>query len=380
MAAMIAQRARLLYARAVVVGERGDPIARSLVLEGPRSLSLKEEPAHDLCPRDIRVRALLSGISHGTELSLYRGSSAFHDYYFDWDLRAFVRPDPPRPAYPATLGYEMVGVVEEAGAAVSEVVAGDLVHVGMPHREETMVDVDAALRATYPLVRLPTSTPSTRWLFVSLGMVALVALHDARVKLGDHVAVMGLGAIGLLVVQLARLAGVASVTAVDPVESRRELAREFGAAQVLDPADVAGGIGPAIKRLGGRGVDVAIETSGSTSALQDAISATGLGGTVVTVGFYQGGAPELRLGQEWHHNRLEMVSSMGAWGAPHRSHPAWDRLRIARTVVGLLSSDQLSVDALPIKYFPFEEAVDAYDWLDEHPDEAIKVALTYGGE
>jgi threonine dehydrogenase-like Zn-dependent dehydrogenase len=71
---------------------------------------------------------------------------------------------------------------------------------------------------------------------------------------------------------------------------------------------------------------------------------------------------------------------MGAWGAPHRSHPAWDRLRIARTVVGLLSSDQLSVDALPIKYFPFEEAVDAYDWLDEHPDEAIKVALTYGGE
>ena len=64
---------------------------------------------------------------------------------------------------------------------------------------------------------------------------------------------------------------------------------------------------------------MAIETSGTTAGLHDAIAAAGLGGRVVTVGFYQGGAPELRLGEEWHHNRLDMVSSMGAWGAPHRA-------------------------------------------------------------
>ena len=50
-----------------------------------------------------------------------------------------------------------------------------------------------------------------------------------------------------------------------------------------------------------------------------AVAFFGLTIRVVTVGFYQGGAPELRLGEEWHHNRLEMVSSMGAWGAPHRA-------------------------------------------------------------
>jgi 2-desacetyl-2-hydroxyethyl bacteriochlorophyllide A dehydrogenase len=352
-------------------------LGRSLVLEGPRTLRLQPEEQPELGPRDIRARALISGISHGTELSLYRGSSAFHDLYFDRELRAFVQQDPPRPAYPATLGYEMVGVVEATGAAVSEVVTGDLVHMGMPHREVTVLDVDAALQMTYPLVRLPSTAPGDRWLFVSLASVALVALHDARVKLGDHVAVMGLGAIGLLVVQLARLAGAASVTAVDPVPARRELALRLGAAVALDPAGGAEGAGPAMKRAAGRGVDVAIETSGNTSALQDAIAATILGGTVVTVGFYQGGAPELRLGAEWHHNRLEMVSSMGAWGAPHRNHPAWDRARVARTAVGMLASGQLQVDEFPIRRFPFEDAVDAYRWLDEHPDEAIKVALTY---
>ncbi len=70
---------------------------------------------------------------------------------------------------------------------------------------------------------------------------------------------------------------------------------------------------------------------------------------------------------------------MGAWGAPHRSHPAWDRARVARTVVGMLASGRLRTDDFPIRRFPFDEAVEAYRWLDEHPDEAIKVALTYDG-
>ena len=99
----------------------------------------------------------------------------------------------------------------------------------------------------------------------------------------------------------------------------------------------------------------------------------------MTVGFYQGGAPELRLGEEWHHNRLDMISSMGAWGAPHRAYPAWDRPRVLRTVVDLLAPGALRVDALPLRHFPFEHAVDAYGWLDDNPNEAVKVALTYDG-
>jgi 2-desacetyl-2-hydroxyethyl bacteriochlorophyllide A dehydrogenase len=354
-------------------------VARALLLEAPRTLRLRDEELPGLAPRAIRVGALLSGISHGTELSLYRGTSAFADRVFDRDLRAFVRPDPPRPTYPATLGYELVGTVEETGGDVHELQPGDLVHIGAPHRDEAVLDLDAAAVSTYPPVRLPEDAPLERWLFVSVGAVALVAAHDARIKLGDHVAVVGLGAIGLLLVQMARLAGARRVTAVDPVASRRELALELGADEAIDPLTAPDGAGAAIKRSAGRGVDVAVETSGTTAGLHDAVAAPGLGGTVVTVGFYQGGAPELRLGEEWHHNRLEMVSSMGAWGAPHRAYPAWDRPRVMRTVVELLASGAVRVDALPIRPFPFEQAVDAYGWLDVNPNEAVKVALTYDG-
>jgi 2-desacetyl-2-hydroxyethyl bacteriochlorophyllide A dehydrogenase len=354
-------------------------VVRALVLDGPRTLRLRDDEPAPLGPRDVRVRALASGISHGTELNLYRGSSAFADKVFDRDLRAFVRPDPPRPTYPAMLGYELVGVVDAAGSEVRELRVGDLVHAGAPHGEQTVLDLDAAARATYPLVPLPAVGPHEDWLFLSLGAVALVAVHDARIKLGDHVAVVGLGAIGLLVVQMAKLAGAARIAAVDPVASRRELALELGADEVLDPGDGPDGAGARLKRSGGRGADVAIETSGNTAGLHDAMAAAVLGGTVVAVGFYQGGAPELRLGEEWHHNRLDMVSSMGAWGAPHRAHPAWDRRRVMQTVVDLLATRRIRVDRLPVRRFPFEEVVDAYRWLDAHPHEAVKVVLTYDG-
>jgi len=354
-------------------------VARALLLEAPRTVRLREEEATSLAPREIRVRALLSGISHGTELSLYRGTSAFADRAFDRELRAFVRPDPPRPAYPATLGYELVGTVEQTGDAVHELQPGDLVHVGAPHGEVAVLDLDVAAASTYPPVLLPTDASRERWLFLSVGAVALVAAHDARIKLGDHVAVIGLGAIGLLLLQMARLAGAGRVTAVDPVAPRRALALDLGADEAIDPLTATDGAGAAIKRSAGRGVDVAVETSGATAGLHDAVAAAGLGGTVVAVGFYQGGAPELRLGEEWHHNRLDMVSSMGAWAAPHRAYPAWDRRRVMRTVVDLLAGGDLRVDALPVRHFPFEQAVDAYGWLDANPNEAVKVALTYDG-
>jgi 2-desacetyl-2-hydroxyethyl bacteriochlorophyllide A dehydrogenase len=354
-------------------------VARAVMLERPRSVCLRDDDLPSLRPRDIRIRTLISGISHGTELNLYRGTSPFADRVFDPALRAFVRPDAAGAGYPAPLGYELVGVVEEVGAGVEELAAGDRVHAGVPHRDAVVLDLDAALAASYPPVRLPPAMPLAHGLFLSVGAVALLAVHDAAIKLGDHVAITGLGAIGLLAVQMARLSGAARITAVDPVAARRELALTLGADDALDPASAPDGAGAAIKRAAGRGVDVAIETSGATAALHDAIASAGVGGRVVTVGFYQGGAPELRLGEEWHHNRLEMVSSMGAWSAPHRSHPAWDRGRVMQAVVDLIAGARVKVDALGVRPFAFEDAGAAYQWLDGNPSEAVKVALVYDG-
>jgi threonine dehydrogenase-like Zn-dependent dehydrogenase len=351
-------------------------VSRVLLLDAPRAAVVEEEPRRALRPGQLRVRALSSAISHGTELNLWRGSSPFGDRAFDRELRAFV----PAPAANGTrprLGYEMVAEVAEVADGVAGFAPGDIVHAGAPHGEEAILDVSAARTATYPLVKLPPGLPRDRALFASVGAVALQAVHDGRPHLGDHVVVVGLGAIGLLAVQMARLAGAARVVALDPEASRRELALALGADEALDPSAEREGAGVAVKRHGGRGADIAIETSGVTGGLHDAIASAGLGGTVVAVGFYQGGAEALRLGEEWHHNRLTLLSSMGAWGAPHRAYPAWDRLRVMETVMGLLASGAVRTDELPVRRFAFGDAPAAYEWLDAHGAEVVKVVLDY---
>jgi 2-desacetyl-2-hydroxyethyl bacteriochlorophyllide A dehydrogenase len=353
-------------------------MSRTLVLDGPRQLRLAEQPSRSLGPGEVRLRARLSGISHGTELSLYRGTSAFADKVFDRGLRAFVEPPAgSASAYPVTLGYEMISEVIEVGPGVTEVTVGDLVHTGTPHQEETVLDLAASLQATYPLVVLPTDERLERGVFLSLAAVALQAVHDAEIKLGDAVSVHGLGAIGLLAVQMCRLEGIQNVIGIDPEPHRRDLAARFGATHVLDAADDKLGL-TVRDRNGGHGVDVAIEVSGSDRGLQGALSAAGLGGTVVAAGFYQGGAAHLRLGEEFHHNRLSLIASVGSWGAPDRHAPLWNRRRVLDTAARLLFTDRVAVDGLLDRTFPFEEAPAAYQWLDEHPHDAVKVALAYG--
>ena len=100
--------------------------------------------------------------------------------------------------------------------------------------------------------------------------MALGGVRDGKVRLGDRVAVFGLGAIGLMAVQLSRLAGASWVAASDPIAARREAARETGADLVIDPTTEDAGL--AIRRAtGNAGVDVAIETSGAAQGLHHAL-------------------------------------------------------------------------------------------------------------
>ena len=93
----------------------------------------------------------------------------------------------------------------------------------------------------------------------------------------------------------------------------------------------------------GRGVDVAIDASGSDRGLQGALGAAGLSATVVAAGFYQGGAGHLHLGEEFHHNRLSLIASIGGWGTPNRHAPLWDRRRVLDVATRLLYTDRVSV-------------------------------------
>ena len=349
------------------------PLAYSLV--APRTLELQEYEDPPLGPRDVRLQSIISGISHGTELNLYRGTSPFAEKHFDREHRLFVPNEEPG-FRQMRLGYEMASRAVEVGREVTEVSVDDLVHTPTHHQPTTLVNMKRDAEAEIPMQVLSEGVTPRQAIFSALVGVALVALHDAQIKVGDHAVVFGLGAIGLIAVQLARLNGALRVTAVDPVAKRREMAARLGADEAIDPdqtdpaAMIKFGDGP-------RGADVVIEASGHYAGLQGALRCAHMGGRVVALGYYQGDATPVRLGEEWHHNRLTLVSSMGVWGCPSRHFPMWDRRRATRTVFELLDRGLVQVEPLISHTFAYRDAPAAYRLIDEHPEETIKVTLTY---
>jgi 2-desacetyl-2-hydroxyethyl bacteriochlorophyllide A dehydrogenase len=343
-----------------------------LLLTAPRALRIVPYDDPTLGRDAVRADAVASGISHGTELALYRGDSPFGGKRFDLGLRQFVEAAETE-VYPMRLGYEWVGRVGAVGDDVRGIAFGDNVHLTLPHRETHTV---ASADDPAPWLVLPEEVEPERAAFLQSAAIALQAVHDAQLKVGDQVAIFGLGVHGLLAVQLARLNGAGWVGAVDPIARRRLLAGSFGADCTLDPD--ARDAGREIKQAAGRsGPDVAIEFSGRYAALHEALRCVRVAGTVVAAGFYVGGAgSDLRLGEEFHHNRLTLVGSMSGWGVPQRES-GWDRRRLRATALHLIADGRLDVDALVTHRFPFERAAEAYELIDRRPEETLRVVLTY---
>jgi 2-desacetyl-2-hydroxyethyl bacteriochlorophyllide A dehydrogenase len=346
-------------------------MARELLLTAPRVISLAEYDDEPLRAGEVRATATASGISLGTELALYRGESPFRSKRFDLDLRLFV--DDPAAAYPARLGYEWVGVVQQVGTGVEAPRPGERIHVTLPHRQTQ--SFAAAGSSAPPWLVLPDVLSDERATLLQSTAIALQAVRDARIGIDHRVAVFGLGAFGLLAVQLARLEGAALVVAVDPIAARRELALAHGADLALDPAACDPGYE---LKSSGLGVDVAIEFSGRYAALQQALRSVRVAGLVVAAGFYVGNASDLRLGEEWLHNRLTMVASMQGWGVPNRDE-GWDRQRLRSAALDLLAAGRLRTDELMTHRFGFDDAPSAYALLDENRESALRGVLGYGG-
>ena len=345
-------------------------VPKELVLSAPRVIRFAAYEDPPLGATQVRAEAVVSGISHGTELALYRGNSPFDGKRFNLKLRLFEEGG--TQAYPMRLGYEWVGRVSALGGGARGIELGDVVHAALPHREtQTLTTADDPAAAW---LVVPAEVGPERAALLQSATIALQAVHDAGIKVGDRVAVFGLGTFGLLAVELARLNGAGWIAAVDPIAERRDLASRFGAAHTVDPED--GDAGREVKVAAGEGVDVAIEFSGRYAALHEAMRSVRLAGRVVAAGFYLGAADDLRLGEEWHHNRLTLVGSMSGWGAPHRD-TGWDRRRLRATTLELLTDGRLDVDAFVTHRIPFERAAEAYDLIDRRPGEALRVLLTY---
>jgi threonine dehydrogenase-like Zn-dependent dehydrogenase len=209
--------------------------------------------------------------------------------------------------------------------------------------------------------------------FVRVGAIALNAVLAAAAGIGDTVVIFGQGVIGLIATFFARLGG-ALVIAVDGIEQRRAKALQLGAQYALAPGP---GTAQTIRRLtGGRGADVAIEISGSYAALREAIRSVGADSTVIAAGFYQGPGTSLLLGQEFHHNRVSVVASQ-IGSLPARLYPRWDRDRLQRTVLDLLTSGRPVVGELVSHRFDLADAGSAFRLLDENPEAALQVLLEF---
>jgi threonine dehydrogenase-like Zn-dependent dehydrogenase len=132
----------------------------------------------------------------------------------------------------------------------------------------------------------------------------------------------------------------------------------------------------------GKGVDAAIETSGNWKALHEAIRYCASNyGRVVAVGFYQGGGKDLRLGEEFHHSTFYPIGASSILAINHRGEPAsgraWDRIRVYHTLVQMFGEGEIKTDSLITHKFKFEEAQKAFDLIDKHPEDIIKVVLTF---
>jgi len=338
------------------------------LVTSPKKIEFRTYQEPPLKPNEVRVKTLVSGIKTGTEMALFSGNTPFLSNKFDPRLRLF-QPAEGEGLYPCNLGSWMVGTVIDTGAQVKKYKVGDRVHGGLAHRPTNVCAEDTL----YPLKK--GVKPETA-LFTDPAIFALQAVHDAQIKVGDEVAVFGLGALGLLAVQIARMNGAKHLYAVDMLVKRLELAQLFGADKVFDAGQRDAGL-EIKERTGGRGVDVAIEISGAYPALQAAIRSVHPGGLLVTASYFKGYGDQLQLGAEWHHNRLTLVSSMPVWDMPHRNYPMWDLKRIEHTAIDLLESGRLITDAMIGKRFPYDQAADAYRFIDEHPEAAVKVLLDY---
>jgi 2-desacetyl-2-hydroxyethyl bacteriochlorophyllide A dehydrogenase len=336
-----------------------------LVIREPHTVGFDQYQPGPLQSHEVRGLTLYSGVSAGTEMTIYRGSNPYAHKRWDASLKLFLPEASEKPFYPAVVGYEEVGCVTELGSDVAGVQIGDCIWGSWGHRTEFVVRDEAAAANILP----PNLDPRCG-IFARIGAIALNGVLDAGINVGETVAVFGAGVVGLICMALARLSG-ARVYAVDINPARLSRAERYGDEFISQDAALT------IKRwTNGRGADVCIEATGNYNALSEAIRSVAYAGKVVSLGFYQGSAGSLYLGEEFHHNRVQVICSQIFAVSPALSH-RWDVARLERTIMALQAAGRLDLIPLITQEIPFREAASAYQLLENYPDATVQVALTF---
>ncbi len=338
---------------------------RALIAPAAEQVSFQEYASPPLARGQVRVKSLYAAAKHGTEMSLFKGYAGPRGR-FDSEQRVFdYRGEGIQ--YPVPLGNMGVGEVVELGPGVTQLKEGDRIFDYGPFREEHVWPETAR--------RLPADVPWQAAVCLDPADFALGAVRDGHVRIGDAVAVSGLGAIGLIAVQFCRLAGAHPIIALDPLANRREVASACGADLVLDPTQCDAGV-EIKKATASRGADVIIDYSGHPAAMQQALRGVAYRGTIVAGAYPAAWTTGLDLGAEAHMNRPHIAFSR-ANSEPNPDHPNWDNARIYDVCWRMLAAGQ--VDCLPIvqPIVSFDGLLEAYPQIATQPETNIKLGVQF---
>lgn len=310
----------------------------------------------------VRVQNRYGAEKHGTMAAFYKG---YANRRGSWDASARIhRREGVLWAYPIPLGNMQTGEIVELGPGVDSVAIGQTVFYSGCFQPSAVVPASD--------LRILKGVDWKSGMLLDPAEFAIGAIRDGGLRLGDHVAVSGLGAIGLVAVQACFSAGAASV---DPLENRRRAALAGGATSVLDP--LACDVGAALRDLTeGRGPDVIIDFSGSRPALQSALRGVAYGGTIVCGAFPAPFDAGLDFGGEAHMNRPRLVFSR-ACSDPNPDHPRWDWERIRRESLRLIVSGRLVGEAIVDDPIPYDSLAEAYGRIASGEGGSIKLSVEY---
>jgi 2-desacetyl-2-hydroxyethyl bacteriochlorophyllide A dehydrogenase len=314
----------------------------------------------------ILVQTLVSAVSAGTELLIYRG---------EWPPNLPV--DESIPAlqgafqYPLKYGYACVGRVLQVGSEVDPSWTGQLVFAFNPHESHF-------LSRPQDLVPLPPDLPPERAGLLPNMETAVAFVMDGRPLIGERVVVFGQGVVGLLTTALLSRFSLGGLYALDRFALRRDRSVALGADSAFDPADplAMDSLMTFLEMERGGGADLTYELSGNPAALDQAISVTGFGGRVVVGSWYGAKRADIDLGGKFHRGRIKLVSSQVSTLEPELSG-RWTKKRRLNLAIGMLR--KLNTLDLTSHRFPISNADEAYALLAQNPGDALQVVLTYEG-
>ncbi|MGB8646023.1 MAG: zinc-binding alcohol dehydrogenase [Anaerolineae bacterium] len=334
---------------------------QTLWFQAPYEIVVRAEPLPAVGSAQVLVQTLFSAISAGTELLFYRGQAP-----------AGMAVDAVLPGlagqihYPLQYGYASVGRVIEAGAAVPPGWLGRLVFAFQPHASHF-------LAAPADLIPLPDDIAPEHAALLPNMETAVNFVMDGAPSIGERVLVLGQGIVGLLTTALLARMPLACLLTLDRFSPRREASRGLGATAAFDPSDAAQ-VQQARDLLGPDDADLTYELSGNPAAVNLAIELTGFAGRIVIGSWYGQKQAPVNLGGSFHRSRIRLMSSqvstlaperMGRWTKARRMDVAWEMLR------------RIPVAPLITHRFCFADAAQAYALLDQAPEQALQVILTF---